>query len=102
MDTVLNLISIEQVQDSYGVWRETLSPRQVFAEIHSITRNEFFEAGRNGLNPAFEFTVFHGDYQGETLCEYEGKQYSIYRTYIVPGTDYIELYVERQGGSNNG
>lgn len=48
MDTVLNLISIEQVQDSYGVWRETLSPRQVFAEIHSITRNEFFEAGRNG------------------------------------------------------
>lgn len=102
MDTVLNLISIEQIQDTFGVWRETLTPREVFAELHSITRNEFFEAGRNGLNPAFEFTVFQGDYQGETLCEYEGKQYSIYRTYIVPGTDYIELYVERQGGSNNG
>lgn len=100
MDTVLSLISTEKTQDSYGIWRDTKTPREVFAKAHSITRNEFFNAGRNGLNPAFMFTVFQGDYEGEVYCEFEGKQYAIYRTYIVPGTDYIELYVERQGGAN--
>ena len=100
METVISLISTEQVIDSYGVPQTTYTPREVFAEVHSVRRSEFYNAGRNGLNPAFEFTMFQGDYQGETICEYEGKQYAIYRTYIVPGTDYIELYVKREGGTN--
>ena len=45
------------------------------------------------------FTVVAGDYSGESLCEYRGKTYSIYRTYI-NNADYIELYVQREGGSN--
>lgn len=100
MDTVLTLIKTTQEQDSYGIWQSTNESREVFAQVHSITRSEFFNAGRNGLNPAFQFTVFQGDYNNEVLCAYEGLQYSIYRTYIVPGTDYIELYVQREGGSN--
>lgn len=100
MDTILTLISTQQTQDSLGIWQTVKEPREVFAQVHSITRSEFFNAGRNGLNPAFEFTVFQGDYQGEVFCEYEGLSYSIYRTFIVPGTDYIELYVQREGGSN--
>lgn len=100
MDTVIKLLKQTKERDSRGVWREDLTPHEVFAQIHSVTRNEFFEGGRNGLNPEFQFTVFQGDYDGESVCEYEGKRYAIYRTYIVPGTDYIELYAERQGGTN--
>lgn len=100
MDDVLTLYTSTKTQDKYGVWRTTFEPHTVFCQVHSIRRAEFFQAGRNGLNPAFEFTVFHGDYNGEVKCEYHGENYAIYRTYIVPGTDYIELYVERQGGTN--
>ena len=36
---------------------------------------------------------------GETVCEYNGESFSIYRTYETD-SDYIELYVERKGGTN--
>ena len=100
MDNILILLNNSKYQDEYGVWQLDSTPRTVFCQVHSVTQTEFFEGGRNGLNPAYRFTIFHGDYEGEELCEFEGKNYSIYRTYIVPGTDYIELYAERKGGSN--
>ena len=100
MDDVLILLTPTKTQDRLGVWQETLTERTVFCQWHSVTRAEFFDAGRNGLNPEFQFTIFHGDYAGETLCRYAGQAYSIYRTYRGPNSDYLELYVERKGGSN--
>lgn len=122
MDDVITLVAYTKEQDAYGVERVTPVTRDVFAQVHSTTRQEFYEAGRNGLNPSFMFTIFAGDYGGETECRYNGEQYSIYRTYIshgetrthisntkggssfrtyqTPSEDYIELYVERKGGSN--
>ena len=101
MDDVITLVSYTREQDNYGVWRETAaSERELFCQLGSITRQEFFEAGRSGLNPSFVFTIFKGDYNGETVCQYQGKQYAIYRTYPIPNSDYLELYVERKGGTN--
>lgn len=100
MDAVLTLVSKTRTQDEYGMWKETPATRQIFCQVESVTRAEFFDGGRNGLNPEFQFTVFAGDYEGETVCQYDGKQYAIYRTYRVPGTDYMELYAERKGGTN--
>ncbi len=100
MDAVLTLVSKTRTQDEYGMWKETQTTREIFCQVESVTRAEFFDGGRNGLNPEFQFTVFSGDYEGETVCQYDGKQYAIYRTYRVPGTDYMELYAERKGGTN--
>ena len=100
MDSVLTLISMTWQQDAFGVPRQTPTARQIFCKVDSVTRAEFFDGGRNGLNPEYQFTVFSGDYAGETVCDYEGMQYGIYRTYRVPGTDYMELYAERKGGTN--
>ena len=99
MDDVLILISQNMTADEYGVMRQAVSRKKVFCKVGGITRSEFYNAGRSGLNPDFMFTVFAGDYSGESLCEYRGKTYSIYRTYI-NNADYIELYVQREGGSN--
>ena len=96
---VIKLISSTKTQDENGVWRETLSRRQVFCDVSSVTASEFFEGGRNGLNPEFRMTIFAGDYQGETMLEFNGKTYAIYRTYI-DRNDNLELYVERKGGTN--
>ena len=57
------------------------------------------DAGRNGLNPDFEFIVFAGDYNGERLVRYKGNTYAIYRTYYGKN-DNLELYVQREGGVN--
>lgn len=96
---VLTLIGTTRTQDEYGIWRETPAARNVFCQVNSITRSEFFDAGRNGLNPEFMFSMFAGDYEGERTCEYRGQKYSIYRTYL-GRNDVIELYAERKGGSN--
>lgn len=100
LSDVLTLFTATVTRDVYGVEKETVTPRQVLCRVGSVTRAEFFDAGRNGLNPAFVFTVFFGDYNEEMLCEYKGKSYGIYRTYRIPGTDSVELYAERKGGTN--
>ena len=118
MDDVLNLIPTVETRDARGVYRTTeLAPRQVLCKVSSVGGNEYHNAGRNGINPEFVFIVNAVEYNGETLVEYRGQRYSIYRTYRVPdsgsglqqsgmrsqydyGPDYIKLYAERKGGSN--
>lgn len=96
---VIMLISETNSQDANGVWRRTESKRQVFCQCDSVSRDEFFNGGRNGLNPEYLFTMFGPDYDGEKVVEYKGKRYGVYRTYMAR-TDTLELYVERKGGTN--
>lgn len=96
---VINLIGITQEQDEYGQWIDTPTSKQVYCQVESVGQREFFEAGRNGLNPQFKFTMFEGDYNNEPIVEYKGNRYAVYRTYLTK-TDKIELYVERKGGTN--
>jgi len=96
---VLTLVDESQQQDEYGILRTTTTNRDVYCQVKSIMQSEFYEAGRNGLNPEYEFDMFAGDYEGERTCIYDGQQYGIYRTYITRN-DTIELYAERKGGTN--
>lgn len=96
---VITLVSYAQTQDEFGVWRTTKTERQVFCSVDSVTREEFFEGGRNGLNPEYRMTMFFADYNGETEVVYNGVAYGVYRTYHAK-TDELELYVERKGGVN--
>lgn len=96
---VITLLHTTKTQNDYGVWIETETGRDVFCQVDSVTRAEFFEGGRNGLNPQYRFTMFAGDYEGEQTVIYKGLPYAIYRTYHARA-DEIELYVERKGGTN--
>ena len=96
---VINLKKETYEKDQYGVTVKSLSSRQVFCQVDSVTMSEFFEGGRNGLNPEYRFTMFYGDYNGEKIIEYNGNTYGVYRVYR-NRTDTIELYVERKGGTN--
>lgn len=97
--TVIRLISESYAKDEYGVSRKTTSGREVFAQVDSVTRNEFFEGGRNGLNPEYEFRLLSEEYEGERVVSYNGKRYAVYRVYEARN-DIIELYAEREGGTN--
>lgn len=100
MDSVIDLIQTTYTKDQYGAPVPHDVLREVFCEVGPITRAEFATAGRNGLNPSFVFTVFAAEYQGERTVRYAGNTYGIYRTYLRPEDDYIELYAERKGGAN--
>ena len=91
---VITLISASKTQDAFGVWRETLTEREVFCSVNSVTRAEFFDGGRNGLNPEYKITMFFGDYEGETLLKYKDLTYAVYRTYQ-GRNDELELYVRQ-------
>ena len=97
--TPIMLLSTTKAQDAYGVWVESPTSRMVFCQVDSVTRAEFFDGGRNGLNPEYRMKMFFGDYNGEKLLSYNGQTYSVYRTYQGKN-DTIELYVERKGGTN--
>lgn len=94
---VVTLVSYTSAQDDFGVWKKTKSEKDVFCRVDSVTRAEFFEGGRNGLNPEYRITMFFDDYNGEEEVVYKGKAYGVYRTYHAK-TDELELYVERKGG----
>lgn len=96
---VITLIAETTAQDEYGVWRTTETTQDVFCSVESVSASEFFDAGRNGLNPEYRMTMFNGDYNGERTLEYNGSRYGIYRTYL-RRSDELELYVERKGGTN--
>ena len=96
---IITLIKTTYEQDSAGVMHKVETPKAVYCQTDSVTRDEFFSAGRSGLNPEYRFTLFAYDYAGETECMYKGRKYGIYRTYIGKD-DTIELYAERKGGTN--
>lgn len=96
---VISLIETLTEQDENGVWQKRYSSRQVFCQVQSISQREFYEGGRNGLNPEFKFTLFFGDYNNESTLIYKGQTYAIYRTYLRKD-DFLELYCERKGGTN--
>lgn len=96
---VITLLSSVISVDDYGVERMTRTSRDVYVQVDSVTRSEFFEGGRAGLNPEFKFTMFAADYEGERELIYNNLTYTIYRTYY-GRNDNLELYAERKGGSN--
>lgn len=96
---VITLVKETQVRNDFGVYEPVTETRDVFCQVRSITRSEFFDAGRNGLNPEFEFDVFSGDYEGERTVVFRGQKYAVYRTYQ-GRADVLELYVQREGGTN--
>ena len=95
--TPIDLIKDSYAPDSYGVMQTTRTKRRVYANVRSVGASEWFEGGRNGLNPEYRFTMFAPDYQGEKAVEYHGVVYSIYRTYQAR-TDIIELYTQLKKG----
>lgn len=98
--SIIYLVSESYTQNDFGVYERTTEKRKVFANVKSVTSNEWFEGGRNGLNPQYRFAIFQFDYLGEKIVEYNGVQYTVYRTFN-RSVDEVELYVELKKGNEN-
>lgn len=94
---VIDLVSVATTKDEYGMEKTAETKRQVFVDVESVTRQEFFDAGQAGLQPQFVFVMFGPDYEDEKIVEYKGRRYQVYRTYARKD-DNLELYVEDRPG----
>lgn len=96
MDDVIKLISIgADSYDEYGNEIIAETERQVFCQVNSVGRTEFYQAAQNNLQPEYVFHISnYRDYMGEKELIYtdwtgQTKRYSIIRTYR--SGDSIEL-----------
>lgn len=96
---IVTLYADTVTYNDYGVAVKQRTSKDVYCSVRSVTRAEFFDGGRSGLNPEFQITMFAYDYNGETVVGYRGKMYSVYRTYLAKNDD-LEVYVERRTGTN--
>ena len=95
---VITLVSQTYTSDEYGVHQPSSSQRDVFCSVQSVSADEFFRGAANGMKPEYRFTMFKYDYDGEETVIFNGKQFTIYRTFE-GRNDMIELYAERRRGS---
>lgn len=84
--------------DDIGQPEASTTSVDIIAEVREVTQSEFMQGKQDGLSPAFVFRVSSFIYSGQTIIEYLGDRYSIYRTYQ-PDENYIELYAEREVGA---
>lgn len=97
----LDLITKTYTTDTMGQHIATEKTETVFATLNSISRAEwtsYSSTGRSGLVPAYMATVFMGDYNGQSIAEYNGERYGIYRTYE-RDDEQVELYLEKKAGN---
>lgn len=67
------------------------SKNTVFCNKRSISQSEYYKAQQAGKQVEAKIEVHSADYAGEVLVEFEGKRYSVLKTYEQPDSDIIEL-----------
>jgi len=82
---VVKLISVTVTENDMGDITETTVEREVFADKRSIRQSEFYQAAAIGLRPELMFVVRSIDYNQEPKLKYNGKEYTIIRTYDKDG-----------------
>lgn len=99
MDSIAYLIKQNITVDELGQEVETDEKQTpIFITVKSITRAEFFAAGRAGLTPDFLFETAAINYSGEKIIDFAGERFYIYRVFRDTNKDTVELYVERKSG----
>lgn len=98
----VDLITIVTEKDDLNqIVEKTRTTSTVFAEISSVSQTEFFNGGRLGLQPSLRAVVYDFEYNDEPIVGWNGKLYSVYRTFYVNGADRVELYLEERGGTKD-
>lgn len=75
--------------------------RRVFCRVASIGQKEFYEASARDFYPEVKFILAdYLEYNGEQLCEYDGRRYRVLRTYRA-GQE-LEIVVVRASAEEGG
>jgi SPP1 family predicted phage head-tail adaptor len=79
---VISLVTVEETSNEVGDLVKTRTEKDVFVELKSIGQTEFYQAKALGLKPEIKFILAdYYDYNDEKLIIYNGKDYTVLRTY---------------------
>lgn len=87
---IASLISVTQTADSDGYKTTTETTVEVFVDVKSAVRSEFYAALKADVTISKVFEMRMCDYDDQKLIEHESKRYNIIRTYSADG-EIIEL-----------
>lgn len=102
-DYGLTLISTDITYDDIGNPVETPKEIDIFCDMKSIGRTEFYNAAANGLKPSYIFVVHPYEYNGETYVEFSEdekpkQRYKVMKTYK-KNMEELELTCEKVAGN---
>ena len=79
-------------QDSIGqAIDDSFEMRTIQCEVSSVGRSEWITAQQGGYQSEIMVIVFSASYNGESVAQYNGKTYEVYRTFQTG--DRTELYL---------
>lgn len=67
------------------------SSRTVFCNKRSVSQGEYYKSQQVGIQVEAKVELHTVDYEGEMLVVFEGKRYSVLKTYEPNDSDVIEL-----------
>ena len=80
---VIDLVAIEDDQDSEGYGIEAPSKRTLFCTFQAgVSQKEFYYANKAGLIASASVELWAVDYQGEKFAEFRGKRYRVVRNFM--------------------
>jgi len=98
----IDLVTVTTEKDDLNqVVEKQRTTNTVYADISSVSQTEFFSGGRLGLQPSLKAVIYDFEYNDEPIVKWNGKLYSVYRTFYVNGADRVELYLEERGGTKD-
>lgn len=90
MTDKISLITVTRAQNANGYITETEATTEVFAEILSATRSEFYAAAKADIKISRIFKLRNADYNDATIVQHSSKRYRVERTYTAD-FEWIEL-----------
>lgn len=104
LDDRCSLVYSKETAGEMGGTDITLTEKDVFCGIKSITSKEFADAvGKMGIKPELVVIVRREVFNDAVAVRYKGKLYSIYRHYLsTADRDYMELYLTIKEGVEYG
>ena len=82
-DDVVSLV--REAPAAHGIFEAGVSETatQVFCQVESVSRTEYWHALQNGLEPSYVLRISeYADYNGEKLVIFRGRRYRVLRTYV--------------------
>lgn len=94
----LILISETFESDDIGNQVPTEKETEVFCNVKSVSRSEFYNAANTGLKPSLVFVIHAYEYSGEEVVKFEDNRYKVIRTYR-KNIEELELTCEKVIGN---
>ena len=94
----LILISETFEFDDIGNQVPTEKETEVFCNVKSVSRSEFYNAATTGLKPSLVFVVHDYEYNGEEIVKFEDNRYKVIRIYR-KNIEELELTCEKVIGN---